>query len=106
MKYTMARYTVRPEKVREIKKALAEFIAEVRANEPRTLYLVFRENGRHSFVHWMAFENEAAERRHSQSRYNDLFAKKLLANGVGKAAFTEFSLVATTKKQWVLAPAA
>jgi quinol monooxygenase YgiN len=102
MKYTMARYTVRPEKVKEVKKAVAEFISEVRKHEPRTLYVVFRENGQHTFVHWMAFEDEAAERRHSQSRYNDHFVKKLLPNCVGKAVFTEHQLFAASRKQWVL----
>ena len=104
MKYTMARYTVRPETVKEVKKAIAEFIAEVRKNEPRTLFLVFREDGRHTFVHWMSFENEAAERRHAQSRYNDRFVKKLLACAVGRPSFSEFRLFAASKKQWPLAP--
>ena len=103
MKYTMARYTVQPERVREIKQAIAEFIAEVRTHEPRTLYVILQENGQHSFLHWMAFENEAAERRHSQARYNDRFAKKLLQCGVGKATFTDFKFLATSRNQWVLA---
>jgi quinol monooxygenase YgiN len=103
MKYTMARYTVRPEKVKEVKKAIAEFISEIRKHEPRTLYVVFRENEQHTFVHWMAFENEAAERRHSQSHYNVQFVKKLLPSCVGKAVFTEHQLFATSRKQWVLA---
>ena len=102
MKYTMAKYTVRPEKVKEVRRAIAEFVAEVRKHEPRTLYLVFRENGQHTFVHWMAFENEAAERRHSQSRYNDRFVKKLLLNCAGKPAFTDFRLFASSRKHWPL----
>jgi quinol monooxygenase YgiN len=102
MKYTMAQYTVRPEKVAEVKKAIAEFLSEIKKNEPRTLYLVFRENGRHTFVHWMRFENEAAERRHSQARYNDRFVKRLLPNCVGKAAFSEYGLFGATKKNWPL----
>src|SRR5215471_9175389 len=102
MKYTMARYTVKPEAVKEVKRALAEFISDVRKNEPRMLYMVFRENGQHAFIHWMSFENDAAERRHSQSRYNDRFVKKLLPNCTSKATFTEFSLFASAKKQWPL----
>jgi quinol monooxygenase YgiN len=102
MKYTMARYTVKPEAVKEVKRALAEFIAEVRKYEPKTLYVVFRESGQHTFVHWMAFENEAAERRHSQSRYNDLFVKKLIPNCTSKSTFTDFALIASTKTQWPL----
>src|SRR5256885_1923030 len=103
MKYTMARYSVRPEMVKEVKKAIVEFIGEVRKHEPRTLFLIFREEGQHTFVHWMSFENEAAERRHAQSRYNDHFAKKLLEYGTGKPAFSEFRLFAASKKQWALA---
>src|SRR5437870_399061 len=104
MNYTMASYTVRPEKVKEVKKAIAEFLAEIRKHEPRTLYLVFRENGSHTFVHWMSFENEAAERRHAQAHYNNHFVKKLVPNCLGTATFTEFGLLAATKKQWLLAP--
>ena len=103
MKYTMATYTVRPEKVNEVKRAVVEFLAEIRKHEPRTLYLVFRENGSHTFVHWMSFENEAAERRHSQAKYNDRFVKRILPNCLGKAEFTEFQLFGASKKQWLLA---
>ena len=104
MKYTMAKYTVKPETVKAVKRAIAEFVEEVRKYEPRTLYVVFREEGQHTFVHWMCFENEAAERRHSQAQYSKRFAHKLAPTFVGKAAFSEFGLFATTKKQWLLEP--
>jgi quinol monooxygenase YgiN len=104
MKYTMAKYTVKPETVQAVKRALAEFADEVRKHEPRTFYVVFREAGQHTFVHWMRFENEAAERRHAQARYSKRFAHKLLPTFVGKAVFSEFQLFATTKKQWPLEP--
>src|SRR5258707_5976293 len=104
MKYTMAKYTVQPERVKEVKRAIAEFVAEIRKHEPRTLFVAFRQDGQHSFMHWMLFENEEAERRHIQSRYNDRFAKKLLEYGVGKAGFDDFRLLASSKKQWVLTP--
>lgn len=102
MKFTMARYTVKPEKLKEVKKAIAEVTGEIRRHEPRTLYLVFREESATSFIHLMSFENEAAERKHSQSRYVDRFVKKLYPSCVGKPVFTEFDLLASTKKQWVL----
>ncbi|SRR5258708_39477231 len=102
MKYTLARYTVRPDKVREIKKAIAEFLSEVRRHEPRTLYLVFRQESQHAFMHWMCFESEAAERRHAQARYNSLFVKKLLENCAGKPSFTEYKLFGASRKHWAL----
>ena len=100
----MAKYTVKPQTVKAVKRAIAEFVAEVRKHEPRTFYVAFREEGQHSFVHWMWFENEAAERRHAQARYTQRFAHKLMPTFVGKASFSEFRLLATTKKQWLLEP--
>jgi len=102
MKYTLARYTVKQEKLKEVKKAIAEVVAEIRQHEPRTLYLVFREESKTTFIHLMSFENEAAERRHAQSRYIDRFVKKLYPNCLGKPVFNEFDLLGTTKKQWLL----
>jgi len=102
MKYTLARYTVRPDKVREFRKAIAEFVAEVSRHEPRTLYLVFGEEGQHTFVHWMAFEDEAAERRHALARYNDRFVKKLLTCSASKPTFNEYRLFASSRKHWPL----
>jgi quinol monooxygenase YgiN len=104
MKYTMAKYTVKPEAVKAVRRAIAEFVAEVRKHEPRTLYFVFREEGQHTFVHWMSFENEAAERRHAQARYSKHFAHKLTPTFVSKPSFSEFRLLATTKKQWLREP--
>ena len=98
----MARYTVKQEKLKVVKKAIAEVVAQIRQHEPRTLYLVFREESTSTFVHLMSFENDAAERRHAQSRYIDHFVKKLYPNCLGKPTFAEFDLLGTTKKQWVL----
>jgi quinol monooxygenase YgiN len=104
MKYIMARYTVRPEAVKQVKKAISEFIAEVHHHEPRTFYAVFRENGQHTFVHLMRFENEEAERRHSRSKYNDRFVKKLLSSCVGKPTFVDYRFFAASKQHWSLNP--
>ena len=67
MQYTVARYIIAADKVRRVKKALAEFVAQVRHHEPRTLFLVFGDDTKGSFVHVMSFESEAAHRRHSLS---------------------------------------
>ena len=102
MKYTLSSFTVKQEYVKPAKRALAELVAEVRQKEPRTLYLVFREDGSSTFVTLMAFEDEAAERRHAQSRYVAHFAKKLPPLCEGKPYFTELNYFAGSKKQWLL----
>jgi quinol monooxygenase YgiN len=102
MKYTMARYSVRPEKLKEVKRAIAEFVAAVRKHEPRTLYLVFREAHQPTFLHLMSFEDEAAERRHIESRYNDHFVKKLYPCCVGRPMFADLGQFAASRAQWRL----
>jgi len=103
MNYTISNFTVKQEYVKPAKRALAELVAAVRENEPKTLYLVFREEGAPAFFTLMSFENEAAERRHAQSSYVAQFAKKLLPLCDGKPRFTELAYFAGSKKQWQLA---
>ena len=102
MSYTLCSFTVRPEKTREVQRALAALVAAIREHEPRTFYLVFREDGKPVFFTLMAFENEAARRRHAQSRYLDHFVKKLLPACEGKPRFTDLRQFASSKRQWVL----
>ena len=102
MKYTLSKVTVQEEKLKETKRAIAELVAAVREHEPRTLYLVFREDRKSTFFTLVSFENEAAWRRHAQSRYADRFAKKLLPLCEGKPLFLDLSQFASSRRQWVL----
>jgi quinol monooxygenase YgiN len=102
MKYTLSSFTVKQENVKPAKRALAELVSEIRQHEPRTLYLTFREEGSSTFFTLMAFEDDAAERRHAQSRHVAHFARKLLPLCDGKPYFTELSYFAGSKKQWLL----
>ena len=101
----MCSFTVKPEKLKEVKRALTEFVLEIRRNEPRTFYLAFREASKCTFFTLMSFENEAAQRRHSQSQHMHRFVKKLLPGCAGKPRFTDLYQLASSKKQWVLEPA-
>ncbi|HEY2952757.1 MAG TPA: hypothetical protein VGK40_09250, partial [Verrucomicrobiae bacterium] len=92
MPYTVAEYTVVPAKLKAVQKALSEFVAQVRQHEPRTLYLVFSDDIKCSFVHVMSFENAEAERKHSQSLYVERFARTVSPHCVGRPVFSEMSL--------------
>lgn len=102
MNYILSKYTVKEEKLREVKHAISEVVAEIRVHEPRTLFVVFREPGRPTFIHLMGFEDQAAERKHAHSRYIDHFVKALYPNCVGKPVFTDVTLFSATRMQWVL----
>jgi quinol monooxygenase YgiN len=66
---TIARYRVRPSGIDKVKRAIAEFVPYVRANEPGTrLYVAWQEkNDPTRFVHFFIFENEAAHTAHANS---------------------------------------
>jgi quinol monooxygenase YgiN len=102
MKYTLSRFTVKPEKIRETKRALAELVSGIRAHEPKTLYLVFRAESNDTFLLLMSFESDAAERLHAQSRHVARFARKLLPLCEGKPLFSELDLFVSSRKQWIL----
>lgn len=73
--YRTATFTVKPEGLAEAKMAIAEFVAAVNKKEQGTrLYLSLQEQEDPSrFLHVMAFEDAAAEKRHQGSE----FAEKL-----------------------------
>lgn len=102
MPYTVAEYTVKPSQLKAVQKALSEFVAQVRKHEPRTLYLVFSDDTKCTFVHVMSFENEEAERKHSQSRHVERFARVVSPHCVGKPVFSEMSLSTASRKHWLL----
>ena len=102
MKYTLSKFTVKTEKTKEAKRALAELACDIRRNQRRTLYLVFREESKSTFFTLISFENEVAWRRHAQSRYVDRFVKKLLPICEGKPLFLDLRLFASSRKQWLL----
>src|SRR5262245_33489022 len=102
MNYTLCSFAVKPEKVKEVKRALAELVSGIRQNEPRTFYLAFREEGCCTFFALIAFENDDAQRRHAQSRHVDRFAKKLLPACEGKPRFVTLRQFASSRKQWAL----
>ena len=93
---------MKEEQLKEAKRAIADLVAAVRENEPRTLYLVFREKRKSTFFTLISFEDEAAWRHHAQSRYVDRFAKKLLPLCEGKPLFLDLNQFASSRKQWVL----
>ena len=102
MTYTLAKYSVKPEKLKEVKKALREFIAAMKVQEPRTFYLVLRENSTPTFYHLMSFEDEAAERKHAQSKHVERFVKKIYPECLTKPTFAELKTFAATKGQWIV----
>ena len=95
--YTIAEYRVRMSGVEKVKRAIAEFVPYVKAQEPGTkMYLAWQQKEDPTrFVHFFIFENEAAHQAHAQSeavkRFEAAYRPELAG---GDVTFTDYELVA------------
>jgi quinol monooxygenase YgiN len=98
---TIAQYRVKPSGVDKVKRAIAEFVPYVRANEPGTrLYLAWQQKDDPTrFVHFFIFEDEAAHAAHASSaevkRFEAAYGPELAE---GPVVFTDYELVATNQR--------
>ena len=97
---TIAHYRVKPSGVDKVKRAIAEFVAYVRANEPGSkVYVAWQQQDDPTrFVHFFIFENEAAHTVHSRSaavkRFEEAYGPEL---SEGPVVFTDYDVVATNQ---------
>jgi quinol monooxygenase YgiN len=95
--YQTAEYRVRSAGVETVKRAIEAFVGYVRANEPGTrMYAAWqRQDDPTRFVHLFIFEDEAAQKAHSESaavsRFEEIYRPELVG---GDVVFTDFDLVA------------
>jgi quinol monooxygenase YgiN len=97
---TIATYRVKPSGVDKVKRAIAEFVPYVRANEPGTkLYVAWQQKDDPTrFVHFFIFENEAAHAAHASAaavkRFEAAYSPEL---SEGNVVFTDYEVVATNQ---------
>jgi quinol monooxygenase YgiN len=102
--FMTARFAVKPESREKCEppgfagRAIREFIAYVKANEPETrLYVSLQQAGDPtSFLHHFIFEDAAARERHSNSEGVRRFTGVLYPELLAPVEFTEYTLVAST----------
>ncbi len=94
----LVRFRVEPGEIETVKKAIAEFVAAVRTNEPDTIYGSLQAEDGVSFVHAMAFANESAEQRHSGADYTKRFVEVLYPRCEQPPEFTTVTVFASSKK--------
>jgi quinol monooxygenase YgiN len=94
MKYVMAMYRIKPEKLDASLQIIADLVETVKQNEPRTIsYQAFKEPAGSLFVHVVGFVDAEAEETHLNSaRVKDL-VRKLYANCETQPMFTTLELL-------------
>ena len=69
----MMKYTISGGNVKKAKAIVAEFIENVRRYEPEIQYDAYRIKETNSFVHFLCFPREQAERAHREAPYTGNF---------------------------------
>ena len=97
MRFKMARYTVRPDKLEEVKEAIAEFVDQIKENEPATFYETYQEGSAPSFVHLMCFDSEESEDAHRNAAHTNTFTDRLYSSCENPPVFTDLSLLGSSE---------
>ena len=97
---TIAHYRVKPSGVDKVKRAIAEFVPYVKANEPGTrLYVAWQQKDDPTrFVHFFIFADKAAHAAHANSdavkRFEATYSPEL---SEGPVVFTDYDVIATNQ---------
>ena len=93
MRWRIARFRVRASETAAAEKAIIAFVSKV-ADEPGTLrYESFREADGVSYVHLMAFADEAAEQSHKQTDHVKQFVAELYPKCEVQPVFTDLKMI-------------
>ncbi|MDR3471489.1 MAG: antibiotic biosynthesis monooxygenase [Devosia sp.] len=99
---TIAEYSVRASGIAKVKRAIADFLPYIEANEPGTkVYAAWqRQDDPTRFVHVFIFEDEAARQIHGASaamkRFEAAYGPELIE---GPLVFTDYDLIGS-KGMW------
>lgn len=89
----VAEYTIREGELEVVEEAVRRFVAAVRSQEPATTYEAYRLGDGLSFLHFMAFPDEEAERAHQRAQYTTDFVDVLYPHCLEAPRFTELAPV-------------
>ena len=100
--YQTGGYQVKPEAVEKVKKAIAEFVEYVKANEPGTeMYLAWQEaENPAKFLHLFIFKDAESAKKHGESdavrKFESVYSPELVG---GEVVFTDYEMPAGKRER-------
>ncbi len=89
----VAQYKVKKAEVRAVEQAIIDFVAAVTQNERHTFYEAYQGGDGVSFIHFMAFPDQDAEKEHQTAAYTMKFVDVLYPRCEAAPTFTDLKLV-------------
>ncbi len=96
--YRTASFQVRTESMERCKERIRQYVADIKQHEPGTrVYVSLQDhvNPMH-FVHFYAFDDEAAEAAHGASEITKKFSQFLGPELAGPVSFGDYGVIAET----------
>lgn len=101
--HKIAEYSVKPEELDTVLKAIENFVEEVRNNEPQTNYQAYQLSENNSqFIHIMSFMNSEAEEKHKNATYTLAFADVLYPRCDQQPVFRDMNSISLTLGEGVV----
>ncbi len=94
----IAQYEVRRNKLERVNQAIIEFVDAVAQNEPHTLYEAYQKDDEVSFIHFMAFPDQDAQKRHQTAPYTIKFVEALHPNCEESSTFIDLRVVRSSQE--------
>ena len=96
--YMTAQWKCKPDSEEVVKKALREFVAAVKRNEPNTrVYTALQQaDETTSFLTYFIFADQAAQAFHRSTDWVKRFTEVIYPENLEPVVFTEYELVAST----------
>ncbi len=89
----IAEYKVKQGQVGEAEQAIKEFVAAISKEETDTFYTAFQRADGCSFIHFMAFPDQAAQKKHQHAPYTLKFVEALYPACEEEPSFTSLTLI-------------
>ncbi len=93
----IATYTVKRDQVDAVRVAVTEFVNAIARHEPASNYSAYQTDDGVSFVHIMAFTDEADEQAHRTAPHTEAFVAALYPHCEEPPVFTDLKMVASTE---------
>lgn len=95
MIYKIAQFKVKKDAVKRCKGAIAQFVDAVKKEKGTVIYQSFQLPDHVSFIHFMAFQDQASEEFHSSTKHVSAFTKILYPCCEEKPVFTDLTNVSS-----------
>ena len=94
----LVHYRIKANAIERVQQAVIQFVDDIRANEPNTVYGAFIAADGRSFFHMMAFPDDETAKRHRSAAHTKRFIEFLYSDCEEEPHVIQLGLIRSTKE--------